>query len=314
MQEYQNCALCPRNCQIDRLQGKKGFCGETAEMRIASIEAHFGEEPPISGVNGSGTVFFSGCALRCVFCQNYQISCFHVGQYLTPKQVAEKIGQLYQVQNIHNVNFVTPDHFLPHTIEIVKALRTAHIPLPVLYNTSGYQSVASIRRLQDYADMYMPDYKYADQEPAFELSRCRDYPTVALDAIAEMVRQKGFLDSVTQDRQVARRGVLVRHLVLPGYVDNSLNALSVLFTEFSADLPLSLMSQYRPVRMIKKAEMNRPLRSEEFYRVYEHALSLGFRNMFVQHPMPNRESDEDFLPDFSREKPFIGNLKKRKPF
>ncbi len=311
MQDYENCTLCPRNCAVNRLQGKKGFCGETAELRIASIEAHFGEEPPISGSNGSGTVFFSGCAMRCVFCQNYQISCFHVGKSFTSSQVAERLQQLQATQGIHNVNFVTPDHFLPHTIEIVTLLRQKQVTIPILYNTSGYMKVEAVRRLQEYADIHMPDYKYADAELAHALSRCRDYPTVALSAIGEMVRQKGFLDSSAGRREIAQRGVLVRHLVLPGQEQNSIDALSILYGEFGPKLPISLMSQYRPLRMLKLAEMNRPLRNEEFYRVYEHALALGFRNLFVQHMTADHEAGDDFIPDFKRERPFKGNVGKR---
>ncbi|NLP12326.1 radical SAM protein [bacterium] len=311
MQDYENCTLCPRNCAVNRLQGKKGFCGETAELRIASIEAHFGEEPPISGRNGSGTVFFSGCAMRCVFCQNYQISCFHVGKPYLSSRAADQLEQLYAVHGIHNVNFVTPDHFLPHTIEIVTLLRQKQVTIPILYNTSGYMKVEAVRRLQEYADIYMPDYKYADAELAHVLSRCRDYPAVALSAVGEMVRQKGFLDAGAGRREIARRGVLVRHLVLPGQEQNSIDALSILYGEFGPKLHISLMSQYRPLRMIKLAEMNRPLRSEEFYRVYEHALALGFRNLFVQHMTADHEAGDDFIPDFKRERPFKGNVRKR---
>jgi putative pyruvate formate lyase activating enzyme len=310
--EYQNCSLCPRNCQIDRYSGKKGYCGESAELRIASIEAHFGEEPPISGSNGSGTVFFSGCAMRCVFCQNYQISCFHMGEFTKETNVADRLELLYRTRDIHNVNFVTPDHFLPHTIQIVDELRQRHITLPILYNTSGYVKVSMIQRLADYADIYMPDYKYADSNLAYELSRCGDYPIVALDAIAEMVKQKGMLDSSLSGRTIATQGVLVRHLVLPGQAQNSIEALSVLYGEFGVDLPISLMSQYWPARMVANAEMNRRVSSEEFYRVYEHSRMLGFRNMFVQHLPPGDEHADDFLPDFRLERPFKGNRGKKR--
>jgi len=312
MPEYDDCHLCPRDCHINRSAGKRGYCGETAQLRIASIEAHFGEEPPISGSNGSGTVFFSGCAMQCVFCQNYQISCFHMGQEMTCEKVVDRLEALYRTQAIHNVNFVTPDHFIPHTIEIVKQLRQRPLSLPILYNTSGYMKVETLRRLADYADIYMPDYKYSSGDVAYEMSRCRDYPAVALDAISEMVRQKGFLDSIMHSRETAERGVLVRHLVLPQQVENSIDALSILYTEFGAELPISLMSQYWPARMVKNAEMNRRLHSEEFYRVYEHAQSLGFQNMFVQHLPPGYDHSDDFRPDFAKEEPFEGNAAKKR--
>ncbi|RPH98069.1 MAG: 4Fe-4S cluster-binding domain-containing protein, partial [Calditrichaeota bacterium] len=268
---YSPCGLCPRECGVNRLKGEAGICGETAALRVAAIEAHFGEEPPISGTNGSGTVFFTGCTLRCAFCQNFQISCFHLGENLKANQVAERLVRLVDQRAIHNVNFVTPDHFLPHTIEIVEELRRRNIDLPILYNTSGYCKVSSLQLLEGIADMYLPDFKYSDAELAAELSQARDYPEIALAAIVEMVRQTGFLDSFMHNRALASRGVLVRHLVLPGRVQNSIKALTMLFLEFGRDLPLSLMSQYWPARSIDQPEMNRRLRTQEFMQVSEHA-------------------------------------------
>jgi putative pyruvate formate lyase activating enzyme len=308
LDRYKNCTLCPRDCRVDRTAGKTGICGETAELRVSSIEAHHGEEPPISGSHGSGTVFFTGCSLKCDFCQNYQISCFYMGSVTTVQAVADKLEQLYRQEGIHNINFVTADHFLPHTIEIVSELRWRQIPLPILYNTSGYMKVDSLRELELHADIYMPDYKYADANLAQSLSRCRDYPTVALDAIAEMVRQKGFLDSFLGKRQAATKGAFVRHLVLPGQVQNSIDALSILFNEFGRELPISLMSQYWPARMVKIAALNRRVTAQEFYRVYDHAIDLGFANMFVQH-ISDLNNDDEFAPDFRRRQPFKGNIR-----
>jgi putative pyruvate formate lyase activating enzyme len=306
---YKSCELCPRECGVNRLQGERGICDETAELRIAAIEAHFGEEPPISGTNGSGTVFFAGCTLRCAFCQNFQISCFHLGEIQSAKQVAERLARLVDQRAIHNVNFVTPDHFLPHTIEIVNELRRRNIDLPILYNTSGYCKVSSLRLLEGIADMYLPDFKYADAELAAELSHARDYPDIALAAIAEMVRQTGFLDSFMRNRALASRGVLVRHLVLPGRVQNSIQALTMLLLEFGRDLPISLMSQYWPARSLDLPEMNRRLRAQEFMQVSEHADSLGFNHLFVQPMEGTTDTESDFLPDFERARPFKGNIR-----
>lgn len=307
---YQSCTLCPRNCAADRASGQKGICGETAALRVSAVEAHFGEEPPISGTRGSGTVFFSGCTLRCEFCQNYQISCFHMGDVMTSIAVADRLEQLHLRRGVHNVNFVTPDHFLPHTIEIVAELKRRNVAIPILYNTSGYCKVESLREIEDAADLYMPDYKYSDPELAHALSRCRDYPGTALEAIAEMVRQKGFLDTFMTQRDAASKGVLVRHLVLPGQVKNSIDALTSLFLEFGKELPLSLMSQYWPARPSKIADLNRRVTPHEFYQVYDHAQSLGFSNMFVQHMAGWEGGESDFLPDFSNKRPFKGNMKK----
>lgn len=306
---YRHCTLCPRECGVDRSSGKLGLCGESDELRIASLEAHFGEEPPLSGQHGSGTLFLSGCSLLCTFCQNYQISGLHLGAISEVGQLAARILDLVRQQKIHNLNLVTPDHFLPHLLDLVERLRSQGFDLPVVYNCSGYQKVEMLRWVESSVDIYLPDYKYSDAALAHTLSRCRDYPLVALDALCEMVRQKGFLDHFTAGKPLASRGVLVRHLVLPGQVANSVDALSTLFAEFGRDLPLSLMSQYRPARMVRQAELNRPLEHGEFYRVCEHAHELGFRNLFIQPLEGSIEAEDPFLPDFNRERPFKGNVR-----
>lgn len=281
-------------------------------MRIAAIEAHFGEEPPISGTYGSGTVFFCGCSLKCIFCQNYQISHQHLGAHRTMAQVVAEIAGLVQERHVHNVNFVTPDHFFPQTIEIVRSLHRRGISLPIVYNLSGYQRIESLQMIAPVATIYLPDFKYSDAELARRLSNASDYPTIALEAIAEMIRQQGFLDSFESDEAtgsaIATRGVLVRHLILPGQIQNSIDALTTLFTEFGKALPLSLMSQYYPIRRYRPPFLNRTVTEEEFHTVYQHALALGFKNMFVQFP-DTAASERPFLPDFTRSHPFAGNVK-----
>jgi len=308
---FTNCQLCPRDCQVDRSRGSRGYCGESAQLRIAAIEAHLGEEPPLSGTNGSGTVFFSGCSLQCCYCQNYQISQQHSGKLVTVAAVVATIGRLVSARQIHNVNFVTPDHFFPYTIDIVQALREQGIDIPIIYNLSGYQKIESLRLIEDVADIYLPDYKYSDSALAQQLSHSENYPEVALAAIAEMVRQKGFLDSFSRQSELepplATRGVLVRHLILPEQVQNSRDALTTLFVEFGRQLPLSLMSQYYPVQPQPFDFLNRLVTPDEFDAVYQHALDLGFENMFVQYPDPD-SSRRPFLPDFSQQRPFPGNL------
>lgn len=305
---YAFCTLCPRNCGVDRTAGKTGYCGETDSMRIATIEAHHGEEPPISGVDGSGTVFFSGCTLNCLYCQNYQISCDHMGHPMTTAQVVEGLAALYQKRNIHNVNLVTPDHFILHTIDIAAELKKRSMNIPILFNTSCYMKREIVQLLKGTADIYMPDFKYADAELATALSRCRNYPGIALDALDEMIAQKGFLDSFAEGKPIASKGVIVRHLVLPGHTRNSIDVLSILYNEFGRDLPLSLMSQYWPPRRMERLELNKKLHYSEFSSVYEHAISLGFRHIFVQHLSDDQTETGDFKPDFSRERPFRGNI------
>lgn len=308
---YKNCRLCPRDCGVNRTNGKEsnhlGLCGETHELRVAYVGPHFGEEPPISGKNGSGTVFFSGCSLKCSFCQNYQITHQGLGVSTGLGQLMQKLKKMIHVHQVHNINFVTPDHFFPHVFRLVSLLRDSGLDLPIVYNLSGYQSVALLKIAGDYNDIYLPDYKYSEPSLAAGLSRCPDYPQKAIEAIYEMVRQKGFLDTCSKDNEIARRGVLVRHLILPGKVKNSIDALTSLFVEFGSGLPVSLMSQYHPVLRQKDRDLNRFISSDEFERVYSHAMDLGFENLFIQFPDKGagcRVGNFPFLPDFRRTEPF----------
>ena len=284
-----------------------GFCGETNKLRVAYVGAHFGEEPPIRGKNGSGTVFFTGCSMKCSFCQNYQISHKGMGKNLGLQQLLGRIEQMIRVSHVHNINYVTPDHFFPQVFCLTVLLRDKGFMLPIIFNLSGYQSVEMLNIGEGYADIYLPDFKYSDSSLAAKLSKCRNYPEVALDAIGEMIRQKGFLDACSTGSDLARKGVLVRHLILPGYAENSINALTSLFVEFGKDLPLSIMSQYHPVIEQKDNRLNRFLSHEEFDKVYSHAMKLGFENIFVQFPEkdPNRQPIRSpFLPDFQQGEPF----------
>jgi putative pyruvate formate lyase activating enzyme len=321
---YQECRLCPRRCRGDRTRGEVGICREGVTLRVASVEAHMGEEPPISGVNGSGTVFFTGCSLRCIYCQNHQISHEGLGREWSVGKLVERLVALHESAGVHNVNFVTPDHFLPHTVAVVEGLRGRGLGIPVLYNLSGYQSLESLRLIERVADIYLPDFKYADAILAGSLSRSPDYAAVALEALVEMVRQKGFLDSflfggdhelhgVDKDRAqpVAGKGVLVRHLILPGQVENSRQVLDTLYVEFGRDLPLSLMSQYVPIREFPEAPfLNRTVTAEELRQVLEHAQGLGFSHLFVQYPEGSAAGVHPFLPDFTSAAPFPGNVSK----
>ena len=316
LSHYKACELCPRRCGVDRTAGEVGFCGEGARLRLAAIEPHLGEEPPISGKNGSGTVFFSGCSLRCLFCQNYQISQGGLGREGTLQEVAHRLAALYQREEVHNVNFVTPDHFIPHSVAVVKSLRERGIRIPTVYNLSGYQRLESLRLIEPVADIYLPDFKYADRILAESLSRCPDYARVALEALSEMVRQKGFLDTFVDNYEdeigtaPAREGVLVRHLILPGQVGNSLQVLSMLFVEFGRELPISLMSQYVPVQKFPPGSpLNRHVTRDEFQAVFLHARELGFRNLFVQYPEEVTGDMQRFLPDFRVVNPFPGNVR-----
>ena len=306
---FKQCFLCPRECGVDRLDGGEqsnvGFCRQDARLRVAYVGPHFGEEPPLTGTRGSGTVFFTGCSLRCSFCQNYQISSEGLGEHLEMERLFTKVEAMIIREQVHNINFVTPDHFFPHVFELVTLLRSKSYALPIVFNLSGYQSVPLLKSAERYVDIYLPDFKYADRDLAKTLSKCPNYPEVALAALSEMISQKGFLDSFDTGDSLAKKGVLVRHLILPGHVKNSLDALTTLFVEFGAELPLSLMSQYVPVIPQKAEALNRYLTGEEFNEVYSHALDLGFRHLFVQFPEdPSAQDRPPFLPDFRLDKPF----------
>lgn len=308
---FEACELCPRNCGVNRLaigaDARKGFCGENSDLRVAYVGPHFGEEPPITGTHGSGTVFFSGCSLRCSFCQNFQISNQSMGESLDLNELFERIREMIDRHQVHNVNFVTPDHFWPYAFTLMNRLRDRGYELPLVYNLSGYQSTQWLKIAEDYADIYLPDFKYADATLSTRLSKAKDYPSVALDAISEMVRQKGFLDAAQDETSLAKQGVLVRHLILPGHIENSISALSMLYLEFGNTLPLSLMSQYQPVLLQKDKDLNRTLSLDEFRKVFNHATDLGFQNLYVQFPEEqalDTEHSSPFLPDFSQTQPF----------
>jgi putative pyruvate formate lyase activating enzyme len=220
---FKQCFLCPRECGVDRLEGGEkssgGFCRQDGQLRVAHVGPHFGEEPPLTGTHGSGTVFFTGCSLRCSFCQNFQISRDGLGENLEIEGLLAKIEEMIIRKHVHNINFVTPDHFFPHVFELVSLLRSKGYSLPMVYNLSGYQSVSALKAAEGYADIYLPDFKYGDRVLAKRFSKCRDYPDVALAAISEMLAQKGFLDSFDTGDSLAKKGVLVRHLILPGHVE-----------------------------------------------------------------------------------------------
>jgi len=288
---------------------RSGFCGMSHRLRVAYVGPHFGEEPPISGIRGSGTVFFSGCTLRCSYCQNYQISRKGLGEEMTLRALLDRVRKMISGDRVHNINLVTPDHFFPHVFSLVSCLRKEGCTLPMVYNLSGYQSRDMLKRAEDYADIYLPDFKYADQALSRRLSRCGDYTGTALEAISEMIRQKGFLDAARTGSSLASRGVLVRHLILPGHIENSLDALTSLFLEFGPCLPLSLMSQYTPARPQTDDDLNRSITLDEFDSVYRHALDLGFEQLFVQFPEQVETGEKNmspFLPDFRLTRPFSG--------
>ena len=302
---YTPCRLCPRQCATDRLAGSPGVCGETAELRIASWGPHMGEEPCFSGTRGSGAIFFSGCSCHCFFCQNWQISNARGKGGVISAEEFHRLALGLIETGVHNLNFVTPDHFWPHIEALCVRLRDEGVQIPFLFNSSGYQLPAMISRYAAQMDIFLPDFKFADPALARTVMRDERYPEIALEALRLMVAEKGFLEPFDPTgTDLAKRGVLVRHLVLPGHVENTLRVLDLLREECGRWLPLSLMSQYKPTPAAQsRPPFDRHLSAEEYQTALDHAQDLGFENLLVQ-PLA---ATDDFLPDFDRDKPFKGN-------
>ncbi|MDR0993606.1 MAG: radical SAM protein [Verrucomicrobiota bacterium] len=304
---FSSCRLCPHECGVNRLAGETGVCGETVELRLATAGAHFGEEPCFTGTHGSGALFFSGCPCHCFFCQNWQISNLGGKGTLVSLEACRRVTHDLLKQKVHNLNFVTPDHVWPHIEALCRRLREDGVEAPFLFNSSGYHLPAMVPRYAEWMDVFVPDFKFADPKLAQQVMRDGRYPDLALEAIRRMVEAKGFLAPFDPEgTALARQGVLVRHLVLPGHLDNSLAVLSLLREEFGRFLPLSLMSQYTPIPALNpSAPFDQFLSPEDYQTAVAHALSLGFENLLIQPP----STAEDFLPDFTRPQPFRGNLR-----
>lgn len=294
------CACCPRRCGVNRLAGRLGFCRIPAGIAVCLADLHFGEEPPISGARGSGTIFFAGCNLACVFCQNYQISQeFHRHPYriLDVDELASEMLRL-QEQSAHNINFVSPSHMVLQMADAIQTAKRRGLTVPVVYNTNGYDSLEALRQIRGLVDIYLPDIKYIDDALGMRLSGVPDYGAVIPGVLQEMLAQVGHLE--TDDSGIAVRGLLVRHLVLPGGEENSRRCLQLL-RGLSCHTFISIMSQYSPrYKAGGYPGINRPLTPNEYERVTEYALDLGLENVFVQ----ELASHDHYLPDFSREKPF----------
>ena len=291
--DYRNCRLCPRSCGVDRTAGQRGYCGMGDRITAARAALHFWEEPPISGERGSGAVFFSGCSLGCDFCQNTEISHGKFGAEIT----AERLRAIFEdliAQGAHNINLVTATHFLP---SILPALEPK-LPVPVVYNCGGYESVETLRALEGKVDVYLPDLKYAEAELAAKLSHAPDYFEVACAAIDEMVRQTG--PCRFSPEAMLEKGVIIRHLVLPGQIQNSLKVLDCVAEHFpKGAVLLSLMAQYVPSGKVRHTPpFDRPVSAEEYEAVVSWLYMLGLEDGFLQEPSA---ATEEYLPDFSLE-------------
>lgn len=308
---YKNCHLCPRNCGVDRLHGERGVCGVSGTLRLARAALHFWEEPCISGIKGSGAVFFSGCCLHCVFCQNEPIARGRAGKDIPPERLSEIFLEL-QEKGANNINLVTPGHYVPHMIEAVEKAKNQGLTLPIVYNTGGYESEETLKMLEGIVDVYLPDFKYMDLSLAERFSHAGDYPAVAAAAIREMVRQKPkclFYPEGSGDQNDTRmeyeegmlikEGVIVRQLLLPGHVKDAKAVVRYLHETYGNRIYLSMMSQYTPLPQVKHTsfpELCRTVTNREYERLLDFALELGVENAFIQE---GKTAEESFIPDFA---------------
>lgn len=291
------CTLCPRECKVNRIEGKKGVCGVAGvEIYLARAALHMWEEPCISGEEGSGTVFFSGCPLRCVYCQNYNIAHAKMGKAITKKRLAEIFLEL-QEKGANNINLVTPTHYTPQIVWAVNEAREQGLKLPVVYNCSGYEKVETLKKLEGIVDVYLTDFKYMDSEMAKRYSRAEDYPEVAKAALKEMVHQTG--EVTFTDEGMMQKGVIVRHLLLPGYLDNAKAVVQYVYETYGDKVFLSLMNQYTPLPQVEKyAEINRRVTEEEYNELVDFAIDIGVENGFIQE---GETAEESFIPEFNNE-------------
>lgn len=293
----EECRLCPRNCKVNRSGGQKGYCGASEKLVVARAALHMWEEPCISGASGSGAVFFSGCPMRCRFCQNYQIAAAKRGKVISIERLAQIFLEL-QEKGAANINLVTPTHYTPHIIEALDIARSNGLHLPIVYNTSGYEKPETLKRLEGYVDIYLPDFKYMDSALAKEYSNAPDYPEYAKKALEEMVKQTGTL-KMDERTGMALSGVIVRHLVLPGHVKNSKAVLRYLYETYGDRIYISIMNQYTPMPQVKEHKtLSRKVTKREYEKVIDYALELGIECGFFQE---GDIAEESFIPEFDNE-------------
>lgn len=293
------CDLCPRKCLVDRKKGEKGICGQTENLKVARAALHFWEEPCISGDAGSGAVFFSGCPLHCVFCQNENIANGTVGKEISLERLVDIFLEL-QEKRANNINLVTPGHFVPQIVKALDQARKEGLTLPVVYNTSSYETVDTIKMLEGYVDIYLPDFKYMSPGLSKKYSHAPDYAEVAKAVIAEMVRQTGKAVFVNGDEDnLILRGTIVRHLTLPGCMEDSMQILKYLHETYGDTIYISIMNQFTPLSNLEKyPELNRRITDEEYETLVDYAIDIGIENGFVQE---GDTAEESFIPAFDCE-------------
>ena len=291
------CTLCPRECKVNRIDGKRGFCGVSGEnVFLARAALHMWEEPCISGKEGSGTVFFSGCPLRCVYCQNYHIAHAKTGKEVTKERLFKIFLEL-QEKGANNINLVTPTHYTPAIVWAVGEARKQGLNLPIVYNCSGYEKVETLKMLDGIVDIYLTDFKYMDNEISKKYSHAKDYPEIAKEALKEMVRQTG--EAIFSEEGIMRKGVIVRHLLLPGQLDNAKAIVRYVYETYGDSVFVSLMNQYTPLPQVEAyPEINRRVTEKEYEELVDYAIAIGVENGFIQE---GETAGESFIPEFNNE-------------
>ena len=295
MELLKNCMLCPRKCGINRYE-KIGVCGANNKIKVAYYSLHMWEEPPISGKNGSGTIFFSNCNLKCVYCQNKKISLDGYGKYVSMKRLKEIMLEL-QEKKAHNINLVTPTHYVPQIASVLKKIKNKELNIPVVYNTSSYENIGTLMMMKGLVDIYLADLRYYDDKLGEKYSLCKDYFETATMAIDEMYRQVGgiLLDS---DGMI-KRGLVVRVLILPGHVEDAKNIIKYLYKTYKDEIFISIMNQYTPMnKSCDYPEINKPLNPKHYESLIDYAASLGVKNAFIQESGTNSKA---YVPSFKYE-------------
>ena len=296
MNKYENCLLCQRKCGINRSTGQTGVCGVSSEIKVARAALHYWEEPCISGKRGSGAVFFSGCSLHCVFCQNREISDGKEGKVISKERLSDIFIELAG-KGANNINLVTPGQYIPDIVWAVNDAKSRGMKLPIIYNTSGYENVTELKLLEGIVDVYLPDFKYMDSTLSARYSRAKDYPSVAKQALSEMVRQQP--DVVIDDATgLIQKGVIVRQLLLPGHVNDAKAVLKYLYDTYHDHVYISMMSQFTPIALKDYPEINRTVTKREYERLVNYALEIGITNAFIQEGDVAKDS---FIPAFDCE-------------
>ena len=293
MEILKNCCLCPRKCGINRYE-QKGYCGANNKLKIAHYSLHMWEEPVISGDTGSGTIFFSNCNMKCMYCQNKKISLDGYGKYTSLKRLEEIMMEL-QEKGANNINLVTPTHYVPQIAKVLRKIKGKTLNIPVVYNTSSYENVGTLMMMNNLVDIYLADLKYYDDELALKYSFCTDYFETATMAIDEMYRQVGGLQ-VSEDG-LLKKGLIVRVLILPDHIEDAKNIINYLYKTFGDSIIISIMNQFTPVNKCKYDNLNRKVTDEEYNEVIDFAAELGIVNAFVQE---GDAAEESFIPDFDK--------------